>query len=184
LALGDRLRADARPVVARLQRGGYNVVLLSGDAEATTRSVAESLGIGDYLAEVKPQGKLECLRRLKAEGRKVAMVGDGINDAPALAEASLGIAMGSGTALAMEAAHVVLTTPALDLIPATFDLAALTMRTIRRNLFWAFFYNALGISLAVGGLLNPLLAAAAMVLSSLSVTVQSARLGGWGIRRV
>lgn len=178
-ALGDRIRQDAPSVFAALHRQGLDTAILSGDAVATTAAAAGVLGARRFQAEVTPDGKLAHLAALQATGRRVAMIGDGINDAPALAAANLGIAMGTGAALAMEAAPVVLMTPSLESVPAVFDLAAQTIRAVRRNLFWAFIYNTAGISLAVAGILNPILAAGAMLLSSLSVTIQSARLGRW-----
>lgn len=179
IALGDPLRRGAREAVDQLNRRGLETVILSGDSLATTGAAAEALGAKAFYAEVLPQDKAAFIAGLQAQGRRVAMVGDGMNDAPALAQATLGIAMGSGTALAMQAAPVVLMTPSLDKVAATFDLARRTVRTTRRNLFWAFFYNAAGITLAASGYLNPIVAAAAMILSSLSVTVQSSRLARW-----
>ena len=179
IALGDPLRCGAREAIEQLNRSGLATVILSGDATATTAAAAQALGATSFHAEVLPQDKAAFVAKLQAEGRRVAMVGDGMNDAPALAQATLGIAMGTGTALAMQAAPVVLMTPSLGKVAATFDLASRTVKTIRRNLFWAFFYNAVGITLAAAGCLNPIVAAAAMILSSLSVTVQSSRLAKW-----
>jgi P-type E1-E2 ATPase len=176
LAFGDRLREEAAGVVAELQRRGNKVHLVSGDSPSTTRWIASCLGADSCQAEVPPERKAEFIRQLQGQGATVAMVGDGINDAPALAQADLGIAMGSGTDIAMEAAAVVLMTASLRKIPAVFDLAARTVRVVRQNLFWAFLYNAVGISLAVAGYLNPIFAAAAMLLSSLSVVGNSLRL--------
>ena len=176
LAFGDRLRDGAPGVVAELRRRGMKIHLVSGDSAFTTRWVASCLGTDSYRAEVAPEQKAEFIRQLKDQGARVAMVGDGINDAPALAQADLGIAMGSGADLAMQAAAVVLVTPSLRKIPAVFDLAARTIRIVRQNLFWAFLYNMVGISLAVTGCLNPIFAAAAMLLSSASVVGNSLRL--------
>jgi len=177
LAFGDRPRAEAAAVIAELRARGVRVVLLSGDARATTACVAQTVGVDDFLGEVSPAEKAEAVRRFQAQGKVVAMVGDGINDAPALAAADLGIAMGSGADLALHAAPVVLMRDSLTRITRVFRLATLTLRVLKQNLFWAFFYNTAGISLAMTGVLNPILAAAAMVLSSLSVIGNSMRLG-------
>ena len=177
LAFGDRPRPEAVSVIAELRARGVRTVLLSGDAWATTERIAKMVGVDDFLGEVSPSEKAEAVRRFQGEGRVVAMVGDGINDAPALAAADLGIAMGSGADLAMHAAPVVLMRDSLTRITGVFRLATLTMRVLKQNLFWAFFYNTAGISLAMTGVLNPILAAGAMVLSSLSVIGNSMRLG-------
>jgi len=176
LAFGDKLRDEAVEVVAELKRRGTRVLLVSGDSASTTRWISGCLGADSYQAEVLPEQKAEVVRRLQCEGATVAMVGDGINDAPALAQADLGIAMGSGTDIAMKAAAVVLMTGSLNTILEVFDLASRTIRVVRQNLFWAFAYNAVGITLAVAGYLNPIFAAAAMLFSSLSVVGNSMRL--------
>ncbi|WP_372342217.1 heavy metal translocating P-type ATPase [Geothrix sp. PMB-07] len=177
LAFGDRPRAEAAAVIAELRERGVRVVLLSGDARATTERIAKAVGVDDFLGEVSPSEKAEAVKRFQGEGKVVAMVGDGINDAPALAAADLGIAMGSGADLAMHAAPVVLMRDSLTRITRVFRLATFTLRVLKQNLFWAFFYNTVGISLAMTGVLNPILAAGAMVLSSLSVIGNSMRLG-------
>lgn len=174
--LGDRIRAEAGPLVAQLKRDGINVQLVSGDSESTTAAVAKALGVEAYLADVRPNAKGAVVAGWQTRGKTVAMVGDGINDAPALAQANLGIAMGTGTDLAMRAAAVVLMDGTLEKIPGVLKLARKTMRIIRQNLFWAFFYNIMGIALAITGVLNPILAAAAMLLSSASVTGNTTRL--------
>ncbi|MCX6593448.1 MAG: heavy metal translocating P-type ATPase [Acidobacteria bacterium] len=176
IALGDQLRPDAAPFVAELRARGIPTVLLSGDAPDTTARVAELLGAFGYRGAVSPAAKAEAIEEMRARYGVVAMVGDGINDGPALAAANLGIAMGSGTDLAMQAAPVVLMHDSLGRIVETFDLAARSQRIVRQNLFWAFAYNVGGIGLAVFGLLNPIWAAAAMVVSSLSVIGNSLRL--------
>jgi len=173
---GDRIRTDATDLVARLKQKGIAVYLVSGDAKATTRWAASAVGVEHYRSEVLPEQKAEFIQDLQKRGAVVAMVGDGINDAPALAQADLGIAMGSGTDIAMKAASVVLMKNSLAIIPDIFALASKTIRVVRQNLFWAFFYNGLGITLAISGLLNPILAAGAMLLSSASVVVNSTRL--------
>ncbi len=162
--------------MAELKRRGTKVHLVSGDSPSTTRWIAACLEADSYQAEVLPEQKAAFIQQLQGQGAIVAMVGDGINDAPALAQADLGIAMGSGTDIAMKAAAVVLMTGSLRKILEVFDLAARTLRIVRQNLFWAFLYNAVGITLAVAGFLNPIFAAAAMLLSSLSVVGNSLRL--------
>jgi heavy metal translocating P-type ATPase len=175
-ALGDAPRKDAAELVAALKARGIRTLLLSGDARSTTQHMGRRLGVDECLGEVPPAEKAEAVRRLQARGAVVAMVGDGVNDAPALAAADLGIAMGSGADLAQHAAPIVLLGPGLLRIEGAFREAERTVRIIRQNLFWAFFYNTAGISLAVTGVLNPILAAGAMVLSSLSVIGNSLRL--------
>jgi len=176
VAFGDRVRTDAFDLVADLKRKGIVVYVVSGDSEATTRSVALQVGADNHKSEVLPEQKADFIKQLQSSGTVVAMVGDGINDAPALAQADLGVAMGSGTDLAMKAAAVVLMKSSLRQIPEIFNLSATAIRVIKQNLFWAFFYNTLGISLAIAGILNPILAAAAMLLSSVSVIANSLRL--------
>ena len=180
VALGDAPRPEAAALVRALQARGIRVILLSGDARETTAHMGARLGVDECLGEVLPAGKAEAVRDLQAKGARVAMVGDGVNDAPALAAAHLGIALGSGADLAMHAAPIVLLGGGLLRIDATFTLARRTVRVIRQNLFWAFFYNAVGITLAMTGVLNPIMAAGAMVLSSLSVIGNSLRLGARG----
>ena len=177
LAFGDRPRAEAAAVIAELRARGVRTVLLSGDAPATTERIALAVGVDEWVGGVSPEEKAETVRRYQAAGQVVAMAGDGVNDAPALAAADLGIAMGSGADLATHAAPVVLMRDSLTRITSVFRLAAITLRVLKQNLFWAFFYNTLGISLAMTGVLNPILAAAAMVASSLSVIGNSMRLG-------
>ncbi len=176
VAFGDRLRAGAASLVENLRRQNIATMLLSGDSCETTARIAARLGVDEFHGAVTPGGKQEIVRGARSAGRVVAMVGDGINDAPALAAADLGIAMGSGTDLAMQAAPVVLMGDSLDRICETFEIARSTRKVVRQNLFWAFFYNSLGIALAIAGILNPILAAGAMVISSLSVIGNTFRL--------
>ncbi len=175
-AFGDRLNKDAVALAEELKSRRIKVHLVSGDSQATTQWVASRLGCDHYRAEVLPEEKAEAIRQLQAKGAVVAMVGDGINDAPALAQADLGIAMGSGTDLAMKAAAVVLMNGSLERIVDILDLSQKTLRVVRQNLFWAFLYNSLGISLAVAGVLTPIMAAVAMLVSSVSVVANSMRL--------
>lgn len=176
LAFGDRIRQEAATIISDLKRRGIRTMIVSGDAESTTAWVASQIGADDFLAEAMPDEKTAVILSLQTQGQKVAMIGDGINDAPALASADLGIAIGSGADIAMKAAAVVLMGGSLGKLPAVFDLAHRTWRIVRQNLFWAFFYNTLGISLAMMGILNPIMAAGAMLLSSLSVIGNSMRL--------
>jgi heavy metal translocating P-type ATPase len=176
IALGDRIRPGAVELVQSLKCSGIRTVLLSGDSATTTARIAACLQVDECQAEVLPDEKANVVRSLRKPGVTVAMIGDGINDAPALAAADLGIAMGSATDLAMQAAPVVLVSNSLSRIADTFRIASFTLRVIRQNLFWAFIYNLAAISLAVLGALNPILAAAAMVLSSFSVIANTLRL--------
>ena len=176
LAFGDRLRNDAPALVADLQRNGLRVHIISGDAAATTQWVASRTNADCYRAGCLPHEKVEYVRKLQADGSIVSMLGDGINDAPALAQADLGIAMGSGTDISMKAAGVVLMNNSLLRIAGILVLARKTRAVVRQNLFWAFFYNAIGITLAIAGVLNPILAAGAMLLSSTMVIGNSLRL--------
>jgi Cu+-exporting ATPase len=162
---------------------GIRVVMLTGDNASTAGAIAQQVGIDDVVAGVMPEGKLAEIQRLKAEGRVVAMVGDGINDAPALAAADSGIAMGAGADVAMEAAGVTLMRSDLNALTTAIRLSRATMRIMRQNLFWAFVYNVVGIPVAAGALypafgiqLSPVLASAAMALSSVSVVSNSLRL--------
>jgi len=172
----DPIKPTSREAIASLQRTGVKVIMLTGDRESTARQVAQSVGINEVIAGVLPAGKLDAIRAEQAKGRKVAMVGDGINDAPALAQADAGIAMASGAGIAVEAGDVTLLRNDLRAVEAAIRLSKATVRIMRQNLFWAFCYNAAGIPIAALGLLNPIVASGAMALSSLSVLANSLRL--------
>ena len=176
LAVRDTVKPSAPAAVARLRDLGLHPVLLTGDNAATAHAVGDAAGIGEVLAEALPADKARVISDLQAGGRSAAMVGDGVNDAPALAAAQLGLALGSGTDVAIVAADMILLRDDLQAVPDAIALARATFRTIRRNLAWAFCYNVLAIPLAALGLLNPLLAAAAMTLSSVFVVWNSLRL--------
>jgi len=179
LGIADPVRLDAAEAIALLTAQGVRPEMLTGDNAAVARAVAETLGIEHFQASVKPGDKTAAVTALKAEGRHVAMVGDGINDAPALAAADVGFALGSGADVAVEAAGVTLMRADPRLVAAAIDIARRTVRKIRQNLFWAFFYNVVGIPLAALGFLTPTLAGAAMALSSVSVVVNSLWLRRW-----
>jgi len=182
-AVADPLRESTRDAIAALKSSGVRIVMLTGDSRSTAEAVARQLGIDETLAEVLPEDKAGHVKRLQAEGRKVAMAGDGINDAPALAQADVGIAMGTGTDVAMESAGVTLVKGDLRGVARAAVLSRATMRNIRQNLAFAFGYNALGIPVAAGVLypvfgllLSPIFAGAAMALSSVSVVTNALRL--------
>jgi Cu+-exporting ATPase len=176
IAVSDTVKADAGESISRLRGLGLEVQLVSGDRRSAAEAVAVDLGVDRVVAEVLPDGKAAWVERLRSEGRRVAFVGDGVNDAPALAAADVGIAMGTGTDVALAAADVQLMGGRLTLVPDAIELSRRTFRVIRQNLFWAFAYNVVMIPLAVFGLLTPMWAAAAMAASSVSVVLNALRL--------
>jgi cation-transporting P-type ATPase A/B len=176
IAVADAVKDSAAEAVATLHRQGLKTVLLTGDNPTAAAEVAAAVGIDDVIADVLPEGKVDVVEQLRERGRVVAMVGDGINDGPALASADLGLAIGRGTDVAIAAADVILVRDDLRSVPQALDLAAATMRTIRMNLVWAFGYNIAAIPIAAAGLLNPLIAGAAMAFSSFFVVSNSLRL--------
>ncbi len=176
LAFADAPRPTAREAVATLRRAGIGVVLLTGDSCGAADAIAAALGIDRVAAEILPEGKAEQVAAFRRQGEVVAMVGDGINDAPALAAADVGMAMGTGTDVAMSTAGITLMRGDPAFVPQALDIARRTHRTIRQGLFWAFAYNVIGIPLAAFGLLNPLVAGVAMALSSVSVVTNALRL--------
>jgi P-type Cu+ transporter len=183
LSVADPIKLSTPEAIAALHKDNIKIVMLTGDSNTTAEAVASKLNIDQVIAEVLPEQKVEVVKRLQTEGRKVAMAGDGINDAPALAQAQVGIAMGTGTDVAMESAGVTLVKGDLRGIARARLLSRATMRNIRQNLFFAFIYNALGVPVAAGVLypvfgllLSPMIAAAAMSFSSVSVIINALRL--------
>ncbi len=183
ISVADSIKSHARDVLQSLQREGLRIVMLTGDSRVTAEAVARKLGIDQVIAEVSPEGKIAAVRRLQDQGRVVAMAGDGVNDAPALAQANVGIAMGTGTDVAIESAGMVLVKGDLNGIVRARTLSRATMRNIRQNLFFAFVYNSVGIPLAagvlypfLGWLLSPIVASVAMTFSSVSVISNALRL--------
>ncbi len=173
MTIGDRVRESSKEAVGHMKRQGLEVVLLTGDSRAAADRVAKELGIDRVYSEVLPDEKANVVKAEQQSGKSVAMVGDGINDAPALALADVSVAMGSGTDIAMETADVTLMRSDLRLVSSAIALSRRTLRTIKQNLFWAFIYNTIGIPLAAAGMLDPMIAAAAMAFSSVSVVSNS-----------
>jgi Cu+-exporting ATPase len=179
LAIADKLRPSSREAVAKLKRMGIDVVMLTGDNAATAKAIAEAVGVSNYRAQVLPGEKAAAVVECKADGRVVGMVGDGVNDAPALAAADVSFAIGAGSDVALEAADIALMQNDLLSVVDAISLSRATLGKIRQNLFFAFIYNVLGIPLAAAGLLNPVIAGAAMALSSVSVVSNSLLLRRW-----
>lgn len=180
IAVADAVKVSAAGAVAALHRRGLRTVLLTGDNPTAAAEVAALVGIDEVIAEVLPEGKVDVIEQLREQGRVVAMVGDGINDGPALVSADLGLAIGRGTDVAIAAADIILVRDDLEVVPQALDLARATMRTIRVNMAWAFGYNVAAIPIAAAGLLNPLIAGAAMAFSSFFVVSNSLRLRNFG----
>jgi Cu+-exporting ATPase len=178
--VADTVKPTSPEAIERLKGLGLRTVLLTGDNEATARAVAEEVGIDEVIAEVMPADKADVIRRLQAQGHVVAMAGDGVNDAPALAQADLGLSIGTGTDVAIEASDLTLVSGDLRSASDAIRLSRATLRTIQQNLAWAFGYNVAAIPLAASGLLNPVVASAAMALSSLSVVANALRLRRFG----
>jgi Cu+-exporting ATPase len=183
IAVADPVKPSARAAVAALKRNGLRLVMLTGDNRATAKAIANEMGITEFESEVLPEQKLAIIKKLQAEGRTVAMAGDGVNDAPALAQADVGIAMGTGTDVAMESGDITLIKGDLSALVRARNLSHATMSNIRQNLFFAFIYNLLGVPIAAGVLypftgllLQPVFAAAAMSFSSVSVIANALRL--------
>jgi P-type Cu2+ transporter len=183
IALADQIKPTSKAAIEKLQKKGIEVFMLTGDNEQTAKAVSSQVGIKHYQADRLPSDKADFVKQLQKEGKIVAMVGDGINDSQALAQADVSIAMGHGTDIAMDVAKMTLTTSDLQSIPKALNLSSKTVMGIRQNLFWAFIYNVIGIPIAAGVLypvngflLDPMIAGAAMALSSLSVVTNSLRL--------
>jgi P-type Cu+ transporter len=183
-AVNDSLKPGAARVVKAIQRQGLKVFLVTGDNSLTALSIARLAGIPEtnVFAEVRPEMKAEFVKKLQARNERVAFVGDGINDAPALEQADLGIAVSKASDIAREAADIILLKSEIEAVPESLGLAKATLRTIKQNLFWAFFYNAVGIPLAALGFMTPILCAAAMGFSDIIVIGNALRLRRWKMR--
>jgi Cu+-exporting ATPase len=175
-AIADNPRHEATAAIERLHSLGIKTLMVTGDTEKTAYYIADKVGITDVVANAKPDEKLQIIQQLQTDGFLVGMIGDGINDAPALAAANVGFAIGSGTDVAIESADLTLVQGDISKVTETIELSAFTIRVIKQNLFWAFGYNTIAIPVAALGKLNPMIASAAMALSSVSVIVNSLRL--------
>ncbi|MET0378605.1 MAG: HAD-IC family P-type ATPase, partial [Spongiibacteraceae bacterium] len=183
LGIADTVKADSQAAIARLQKGGLRVVMLTGDIAASAHAIAAQVGIDEIHAEILPEQKAAVITQLRAQGLRVGMVGDGINDAPALAAADVGFAIGTGTDVAIESADMALMGGSLHGVADAIEISRATLRNIKQNLFGAFIYNTLGIPIAAGALyplfgvlMNPVLAGLAMSLSSVTVVANASRL--------
>jgi len=186
IGIADTLMPNSKEAIKHLHQMGIRTAIITGDNERVGKAIAKEVGIDEVLAEILPQEKAAKIKNLQEKGNVVAMIGDGINDAPALAQANLGIALGSGTDIAMETGELVLIKNGLLDVITAIDLSKYTLRKIKQNLFWAFFYNSIGIPVATGilypltgWLLNPAIAAAAMAFSSVSVVLNSLLMKGY-----
>lgn len=191
LGVTDPIKADSPAAIKRLQHLGVDVVMLTGDNRPTAEAIAAQAGIKQVISDVLPEGKADAIKTLQQQGHKVAMVGDGINDAPALVQAEIGVAIGNGTDVAVDSAEVILMNSDLSSLVTARELSRKTMINIKENLFWAFFYNVLGIPVALGllylfggPLLNPMIAAGAMGFSSVTVVLNALRLNRFKIKKL